>query len=102
MAGVADFNGDTHPDYLLFNAGTHGTVIWYMSRVTHTSSRPGPAIAAGYELVGTADFNSNGKPDYLLFNSTNLRTAIWYMNNNVRTGSAFGPTLPVGWNLAAP
>jgi hypothetical protein len=34
LAGVADFNDDGHPDYLLFNANTHQTVIWYMTGVT--------------------------------------------------------------------
>jgi hypothetical protein len=31
VAGVADFNTDGHPDYLLFNPTTRGTVIWYMN-----------------------------------------------------------------------
>jgi hypothetical protein len=102
LGGVADFNGDGNPDYLLFNPGTRGTVIWYMSRVTHTSSRPGPTILPSFDLMGVADFDGNGRPDYLLYNSVTHQTAVWYMNNNVRISTAFGPTLPAGWNLIAP
>src|SRR5205085_7185414 len=28
VVGVADFNGDSQPDYLLYNTSTHQTVIW--------------------------------------------------------------------------
>jgi hypothetical protein len=31
MAAVADFNGDGHPDWVLRNAGTSQTAIWYMN-----------------------------------------------------------------------
>jgi elongation factor P hydroxylase len=102
VAGVADFNGNNRPDYLLFNAGTHGTVIWYMSGVTHIGSHVGPTVTQGYDVVGVADFDGNGKPDYVLYSSSTHQTAIWYMNDNVRIGTAWGPTLPGGWSLVAP
>jgi hypothetical protein len=31
LVEVADFNGDSKPDYLLYNASTHQTAIWYLS-----------------------------------------------------------------------
>jgi FG-GAP repeat len=90
------------PDYLLFRPSTGQSVIWYMSGVTHISSRSAPTIPAGYALAGVADFNGNGKPDFVLYNSSDGQTAIWYMNDNVRIGSVYGPTLPSGWSLIAP
>ena len=99
---VADFNGDGHPDYLLFKPSTGQSVIWYLSGVTRTGSRSGPTIPAGYEIVGAADFDGNGRPDYVLYNSSTQQTAIWYLNDNLFIGSAFGPTLPGGWTLIAP
>jgi hypothetical protein len=99
---VADFDADGRHDYLLFNASTRRSAIWYLAGVTFVSSAFGPTIASGYELTGTADFNGDGKPDYLLFNPSTRQTAIWYMNNNVLLGGAFGPTLPPAWNLVAP
>jgi len=99
---VADFNGDGHPDYLLFNASTRQTWIWYLSGGTYLTGAAGPMITSGYELVGTADFNGDGKPDYLLYDPSTYQTAIYYMNNNVLIGSADGPTLPGGWSLVGP
>jgi elongation factor P hydroxylase len=102
VAGVADFNGDTHPDLLLFNAATRGTVIWYLSGVTRIGSRNGPIIQAGVEVAGLADFDGNGSPDYLLYNSNTRQTAIWYLNNNLLIGHAAGPTIPAGSSVVAP
>src|SRR5438045_254049 len=31
VAGVADFNRDGHPDYLLYNGSTRQTAIWYLN-----------------------------------------------------------------------
>jgi hypothetical protein len=99
---VADFNGDTHPDYLLFNAATRGTVIWYMSGATRTGIRNGPTIPAGFEVAGLADFDGNGRPDYLLYNSSTRHTAVWYLNNYQLIGNAAGPTILASWSVAAP
>ena len=100
--GVTDFDGDGQRDYLLFNASTRQSAIWYLSGVTLLRGVYGPTIASGYQLIGTADFNGNGKPDYLLYNASTRQTAIWYMNNNALIGGAYGPTPPAGWNLVAP
>jgi elongation factor P hydroxylase len=102
VAGVADFNGDDHPDYLLFNAATRGTVIWYMSGATRTSSRNGPTIPAGFEIAGLADFDGNGRPDYLLYNSSTRQTAVWYLNNNLLIANAAGPIIWAGSSIVAP
>jgi hypothetical protein len=99
---VADFNGDGQRDYLLLNASTRQSAIWYLSGVTFISAAYGPMIASGYQLQGTADFNGDGKPDYLLFSPSTRRTAIWYLNNNIFLSGAYGPTVPTGWNLVAP
>ena len=89
-------------DYLLFNASTRQSAIWYLSGRAFVSGAYGPTIASGYVLTGVADFNGDGKPDYVLDNSSTRRTAIWYLNNNVYVGGAYGPTLPAGWSLVAP
>jgi uncharacterized protein YbdZ (MbtH family) len=97
---VSDFNRDGHPDYLLFNSMTHGTVIWYMNNNVHIGGAAGPTLPAGWNVVGVADFNRDLHPDYLLFNANSRATVIWYMNNNVHVTGANGPTLPVGWSVA--
>jgi hypothetical protein len=99
---LEDFNRDGITDYLLFNASTRQSAIWYLLGATFVSSAYGPTIASGYQLTGAADFNGDGAPDYLLYNASTRQTAVWYMNNNHFLGGAFGPTLPAGWNLVAP
>jgi hypothetical protein len=96
-----DFNRDQKPDYLLFNASTRQTSIWYLNNNVYLSSALGPTLPAGWRLVDIGDFNRDGKPDYVLFNPTTRQTSIWYLNNNVYVSFASGPTLPAGWSLAA-
>src|SRR5207249_5892861 len=100
-AQVADFNGDGHPDWVLRNAGTSQTAIWYMNNNVFSSGAYGPTLAAGWGLRGAADFNSDGHPDYGLFNFTTRQTAIWYLSGPTQIGTANGPTLPSGWALVA-
>jgi len=100
--GVADFNHDGDPDYLLFIPATGETVIGYLSGLTVIGAAVGPTIPSGWGLAATADLNLDGSPDYVLYNASTRQTAVWYMNDNVFVASAFGPTLPAGWTLTAP
>src|SRR5437899_1249644 len=96
-----DFNQDGKPDYVLFNAVTHQTAVWYLNNNVFVGSAFGPTLPADWKVVGVADFDGDGRPDYLLFNSTSHQTAIWYLSGTTFVSSAFGPSLPNGWDLAA-
>ena len=99
LVGVADFNRDGHPDYLLEN-GTRQTAIWYLSARTLIGGAYGPKLPSGrWFLAATADFNGDGNPDYVFYNDNTRQTAIWYLNNNVFISGVYGPTLPAGWSL---
>ena len=98
---TADFNGDGKPDYVLYNANTRRTAVWYMNNNVFVSGAYGPTLAVGWGLRGVADFNRDGHPDYALFNPTIDRTAIWYLSGPTFIGSAYGPTVPIGWELVA-
>jgi FG-GAP-like repeat len=100
-AAVSDFNGDARPDFLLYNAGTRQSWVWYMDHNVRIGNNIGPILPPGQTLANVADFNRDGHPDYLLFNPATRATRIWYMNNNVRIGNAAGPTLPAGYGLIA-
>jgi hypothetical protein len=100
-APLTDFNGDARPDFLLSNAATRQTALWYMDNNIRIGSASGPTLPGGWQVVGVADFNRDGHPDYLLFNSVSRVTVIWYMNNNVHVSSTTGPTLPGGWSVSA-
>ena len=98
-AAVADFNNDGHPDYVLRNANTRQTAIWYLNNNIYQGGAFGPSITVGWVLEGVADFNRDVHPDYALFNSTTDQTGIWYMSGPTRIGAAYGPTPPGGWEL---
>jgi hypothetical protein len=100
-AVLADFNGDGHPDYVLRNASTLQTAIWYLNNNVYQGGALGPSIIVGWGLDGVADFNRDAHPDYALFNPGTDQTAIWYMSGPTRIAGAFGPTLPGGWDLVA-
>jgi hypothetical protein len=44
LDGVADFNGDSKPDYALFNFNTLQTAIWYMNNNIFVSGAFGPTL----------------------------------------------------------
>jgi predicted heme/steroid binding protein len=94
VQAVGDFNGDSKPDYVLFNGSTSQTGIWYMNNNIFVSGAFGPTLPSNWFLEDVADFNGDSKPDYVLFNVNTLQTGIWYMNNNIFVSGAFGPTLP--------
>src|SRR5690242_21311839 len=76
-AAISDFNGDGHPDYVLQNANTHQTAIWYLNNNVFLSGRYGWPIPAGWSLVDVGDFDRDGLPDYVLQNANTHHTAIW-------------------------
>lgn len=101
VAIKADFNGDQHTDYLLFNAGTRQTAIWHLSGNTFTSGAFGPTLPEGWAVTCSADVNLDGKSDYILFNAGTRQTAVWYINGSAYAGGAMGPAIPIGWTLIA-
>jgi len=102
QAAISDFNGDGHPDFVLNNACTGQTAIWYLNNNVFISGALGPTLPArGEILAGAADFNRDGHPDYLLLDSTiSPDTAIWYLSGRTLVGTARGPSVPPvpsGW-----
>src|SRR5205085_1367687 len=94
-----DFNADGKPDYVLYNAVTHQTVVWYLDNNVFVGGAFGPTLPANWKVAGVADFDADGKPDYLIFNSSTRQTAIWYLSGPTFVGGAFGPTIASGYIL---
>jgi hypothetical protein len=98
-AGVADFNGDGHPDWVVRNAATRQTGIWYLNNNVFVGGAYGPTLAAGWGLRALADFNLDSHSDYGLFAPSTNQTAIWYLSGPTYIRGAYGPSLPGGWEL---
>src|SRR5207248_2671894 len=64
VVGVADFDGDGRPDYLL--SASNQTAIWYLSGTTFVRGAYGPSLPNSlvddWNLVAVGDFNADGKP----------------------------------------
>jgi len=52
LVATADFNGNGKPDYVLYNAATRQTAIWYLNNNVLQGQAPGPTLPAGWSLVG--------------------------------------------------
>jgi peptidyl-prolyl cis-trans isomerase A (cyclophilin A) len=87
--------------YVLYNAATRQTAIWYLNNNAFVSGAYGPTLPAGWGVRGAADFNGDSHPDYALFNSATHQTALWYLSGPTYIGGAYGPTLPSSWELVA-
>jgi FG-GAP-like repeat len=70
VLATGDFNANGKPDYVLYNASTRQTAIWYMNNNVFQGGVLGPTLPAGWSLAGVADFNGDGKRDYLLLNAS--------------------------------
>src|SRR5262249_31323717 len=67
---VGDMNYDGYPDFLLQNASTHQTAIWYLENNLYIGGVYGPTLPAGWGLKGVGDFDYGffgpPFPDYVL------------------------------------
>jgi hypothetical protein len=100
-APTTDFNSNGKPDFVLYNAGTHQTVVWYMNNNVHAGGGSGPTLPGGWSVVSVADFNRDGHPDYVLFKPSTREIVIRYLSGLTSLGSAYAPTPPSGWELVA-
>ena len=76
---LGHFNGDGYPDYVLYNANTRQTAIWYLHNNVYVIGGYGPTLPVAGLWWEVADFIRDGHPDYLLENGTG-QTAIWYLS----------------------
>ncbi len=60
LVATADFNADSHPDYVLYNASTHQKARWYLNNNVFAGGAFGPTLPVNWSLVGVADFDREG------------------------------------------
>ena len=90
---TGDFNGDGKPDFVLCNASTYQTAVWYLNNTVFVGGAYGPTLPPGWSMVSVADF-LGGHPDYVLFKPSTHQTAIWYLSGVTFLGGDYGPTPP--------
>jgi hypothetical protein len=51
VAGLADFDGNGRPDYLLYNSSTRRTAVWYLNNYQLIGNAAGPTILASWSVA---------------------------------------------------
>jgi len=51
LVAAADFNGDGHPDYLLYRPDTHQTAIWHLNNNVFINAVSGLTLPHGWTLL---------------------------------------------------
>jgi FG-GAP-like repeat/Beta-propeller repeat/Putative binding domain, N-terminal len=96
LVGVADFNGDGHPDLIWQYAATGQVAVWYMGGAQGNTYQSFGWLASGnmtgWTAIGAVDLNADGHPDLIWQSTTTQQVAVWYM------GGAQGNTYQsFGW-----
>ena len=51
VVAAADFDGDGHPDYVLYNAKTGETAIWYLNNNVLVNAAYGPTLSDAWSVI---------------------------------------------------
>jgi hypothetical protein len=51
VVAAADFDGDGYPDYLLYNASTWRTAIWYLNNNIFLNAAYAPTLSDAWSLI---------------------------------------------------
>lgn len=84
IVAIADFNADTHPDFLVRHPTSGLAFIWYFNGVTPGGSQFLFTIDPVWKVENIGDFNNDGFPD-LFFR--NIETGIGFAWNTSSDGT---------------
>jgi hypothetical protein len=105
VAGVADMNGDGHPDLVWRHYGTGGIATWLMqdTQVLTTSwLSPDTVSDLTWRIVGVIDMNADGKADLIWQNVSSGVLAVWYMNGTALITTNYlggSPVTDTNWRI---
>jgi hypothetical protein len=109
VAGMADFDGDGHPDLVLENFITGQVEIWYLTGAGGTLIKLQGLVFAtvsntAWQIVSTGDMNGDGHPDLTWHNTVTGQTIVWLMGGTIGTtllkaGSALSASPKTTWSI---
>jgi hypothetical protein len=107
IAGVADFDGDGHPDILWHNSSTGEVFVYYMGGTGGRTVLSGSAITGAptvWTIAGVADFNGDGTPDILWHNTSTGENYVYYLGGTggrTLLSAAGVPGAPTVWTVGS-
>jgi FG-GAP-like repeat len=99
IEGVADFNGDGHPDLVWRNNATGNAYLWYMNGSTFVSDAFLFSLPPEWVIQGVADFNADDKPDFLMRNTITGNAFAWFFNDATAIGDQFLFNIDPSWKV---
>ena len=94
VAGVADMNGDGHPDLVWRHYGMGGIATWLLNDTQVVNTlwlSPDTVSDLTWRIVGVIDMNADGQTNLVWQNVSSGILAVWYMS-----GTALGSTAYLG------
>ena len=89
IAGIGDFNKDSHVDILWRNISNGTNVVWFMNGTEWSASAELiPVADQKWQIVGTGDFDNDTHVDILWRNSSDGSNVVWYMDGATWKSSA--------------
>jgi hypothetical protein len=108
IVGVADLDGNGHPDLLWQQDGTNEPVVWYMGGDDGSSLLSDKVLYGplpGWRIVGVADLDGEGHPDLLWQQDGTNWPVVWYMGgadgSSLLSSKALYAPVP-GWRIVGP
>ena len=86
IQGVADFNADGKPDFLMRNTITGNAFVWFFNNNVPIGDQFLFNIDPSWKVEAVADFNPDGQPDLLFRNMVSGLSFAW--NTHSRAGVA--------------
>src|SRR2546430_15614851 len=73
LVATADFNGNGYPDYVLYNASSRQTAIWYLNNNVFVSGGFGPTPPPPWNMGGGGGFIIERPEEDIFFVYTDIR-----------------------------
>jgi hypothetical protein len=82
IAGIADFDGDGHPDVVWQDPESGGAQVWFLTGArgaTYTGAAAALSGASTWRIAAVADFDGDGHPDLVWQNPATGDSQVWFM-----------------------